>query len=161
VKKRYLIIDAYNVIHSMSDLRKALKQSLENACDRLTKKSMWVHDAEDINTILVFDSNKESLEALYPLGEKKTFEIIYAPARLSADGVIEQLLTRIFKPERVTVVSNDGMVCESARVNQANVLSAREFYEWSDTCKERLEHDAVNRRQAFEKEWKNTIEFDL
>ncbi len=158
--KRYLLIDAYNVIYAIEDLRRVLKRSLDSACDRLSERAMLIHDAEGIHTVLVLDSSNKSLEALYPLGETKTFELIYAPAHLSADGVIEQLLTRVAEPEHVTVVSNDGMIRESARVNKANIITAQEFCDWAHSCKKRLEGDTVHRRRAFEKEWRNTIEFD-
>lgn len=157
---RYLFVDAYNVIHAIEELRMALGKGLDSARDRLMEYALSIHDAELVQMVLVFDGNRKQLEVDYPL-KKKTFELVYAPARISADGVIEQLLTRVSKPENVTVVSNDGMVREATRVGSAATITAQEFCDWAISCKKRLERDAVQRNKAFEKEWKNNIDIKL
>ncbi|MGK0176928.1 MAG: putative RNA-binding protein with PIN domain [Lentimonas sp.] len=157
--KRYLFIDAYNVIHAVEDLRKALDKSLDSARDQLAERAVSIHDAEGIHTVLILDSSRQSLAVDHPYG-KKTFEFVYAPARLSADGVIEQLLTRVAEPANVTVASNDAMVCESARVNRAVAISANDLLDWICACERRLIQDAERRRKLNEKAWRNGIELD-
>lgn len=159
VKSRYLFVDAYNVIHAIEELREALSRSLDGAGDRLIERVMPIHDAEGIHVVLVFDSSSELLKVSHPLG-RKTFEVVYAPARITADGVIEQLLTRIAEPANVTVASNDSMVCESARVNGAIAISADDLFDWICICEKRLIQDAERRRKIDAKEWRNGIELD-
>ena len=157
--KRYLFIDAYNVIHATEDLRRILNTDLDSACNRLTERVTAIHDAETIHTVLVFDSRNESLEVDHPLG-KKTFECVYAPAGLSADGVIEQLVTRVAEPTHVTVASNDALVRESARASGAIAIGSKDLFDWIYACEQRLVQDAQRRSKTNEKEWRNGFEFD-
>ena len=159
MKKRYLFIDAYNVIHATKALRKTLDYSLDSARDQLAERVMSIHNADSVHTVLVLDSQRDSLEVSHPLG-KKTFELVYAPGWLSADGVIERLLTRISEPADVTVASNDAMVREAARVNGAVTISANELFDWVCACEKRLTRTAEQRCKANEKEWKNGIDLD-
>ena len=55
---------------------------------------------------LVLDSRKDKLEVEHPY-KVKTFEYLYAPATLTADGVIERMVARVKNPNDTTVVSND------------------------------------------------------
>ncbi len=157
--KRYLFIDAYNVIHAIGDLRKALGKSLDSARDQLAERVVSIHDAEGVHTVLILDSRSEALTIDHPFG-KKTFEFVYAPARLSADGVIERLLTRVAESANVTVASNDAMVRESARVNGAIAISANDLIDWICACEQRLIQDSERRRKLNEKKWKNGIDLD-
>lgn len=159
--KRYLLIDAYNVIYAVDELRRALtNDGAECARDKLAERAVSIHDAEGIHTVLILDSRSEALEVDYPFG-KKTFEFVYAPARLSADGVIERLVARVAEPARVTVASNDAMVRESARANGAIAISSQDLLVWVHACERRLIQDAERRRKANEKKWRNGIEFGL
>lgn len=160
VKKRYLFIDAFNVIHAVGDLRRALHKSLDNARDKLTERVASIHDAEGIHTVLIFDSRSDALEIEHPF-DKKTFECIYAPSKLTADGVIERLLTRVPKSARTTVASNDSMVRESARVNGAVAISADDLYSWVLACERRLVRDVERHRMLNSEEWNNGIELKL
>ena len=157
--KRYLFIDAYNVIHAIEDLRKALDKSLDSARDQLAERVVSIHDAEGVHTVLILDSSSEALTVDHPLG-KKTFEFVYAPARLSADGVIERLLTRVSEPGNITVASNDAMVRESARVSGAIAISANDLMDWICACERRLIRDSERRRRLNDRKWKNSIDLD-
>ena len=143
------------------DLCEALmNEGADCARDRLAERAVSIHDAEGVHTVLVLDSRNESLEIDHPFG-KKSFEFVYAPARLSADGVIERLVARIAEPSRVTVASNDAMVRESARVSGAIAISASDLYDWIGACERQLIQDAERRRKTNEKEWRNGIDFDF
>ena len=154
---RYLFIDAYNVIHAVADLRRALNKDLDSARNLLAEKVVSIHDTEGVHTILVLDSHRKSLEVEHPFG-KKSFEFVYAPARLTADGVIEQLLTRVKDPSNVTVASNDAMVRECTRVNRAISITSQELFEWASVCDQRLLRDVEQRRQANKIEWRNRMD---
>jgi predicted RNA-binding protein with PIN domain len=153
-EERYLLIDAYNVIYATDELREVLRGNLDAARDRLTEMVASIHDAEGVRTALVLDSRNTSLEVDHPFG-KKTFEWIYAPAGLSADGVIERIVARVSNPARVTVVSQDNMVRESMAMN------AEELFAWARACDARLIQDAQRRRKANACEWKNGLDIDL
>ena len=157
---RYLLIDAYNVICATGELRDALRDNIDSARDRLTEMVSSIHDAEGIRTALILDSRNDSLEVDHPFG-KKTFEYIYAPAALTADGVIERIVARVSNPAGVTVVSNDNMVRESTRANGAIALTPEELFEWARACDARLIQDAQRRRKENARKWKHGFDIDL
>ena len=154
---RSLLVDAYNVICATDSLRATMQGSLDAARDQLAEIVRSIHDAEGLYVALVLDSRNESLEVERPYG-KKTFEFVYAPADVSADGVIERLVARIEKPSEVTVVSNDRMVRESSRANGAFALRPEELFEWARGCESRLLQDARRRNAANAKDFRNGLD---
>jgi len=114
----YLLIDAYNVICATDSLREVMQGNLDAARDQLAEAARSIHDAEGVHVALVLDSRQDGLQVEHPY-KVKTFEYVYAPADVSADGVIERMLARIPNPGDTSVVSNDRMVRESARANGA------------------------------------------
>lgn len=154
---RYLLIDAYNVIHATDCLREAMRGHLDAARDQLAETVRSIHDAEGIRVALVLDSQNSRLEVEHPY-KVKTFEYVYAPVDVSADGVIERIVARAGEPREVTVVSNDRMVRESARANGAMALRPDELFEWAQGCENRLAQDARRRNAANAKEFRNGLD---
>ncbi|MEM7791795.1 MAG: NYN domain-containing protein [Verrucomicrobiota bacterium] len=159
-ESRYLLIDAYNVIFATSALRTYLSTSLEAARDQLAELVRVIHDAEAVRIAVVLDSRSDQLEVEHPYGVK-TFEYLYAPAELSADGVIERILRRASEPGSMTVVSNDNLVREATRASGALAIRPEELFEWSAACEKRLQQDALRRNQANAKEFQNGLDLDL
>lgn len=159
-ESRYLLIDAYNVIFATSALRTYLSTSLEAARDQLAELVRVIHDAEAVRIAVVLDSRSDQLEVEHPYGVK-TFEYLYAPAELSADGVIERILRRASEPGSMTVVSNDNLVREATRASGALAIRPEELFEWSAACEKRLQQDALRRNQANAREFQNGLDLDL
>lgn len=157
---RYLLIDAYNVICATEALRETLKENLDAARDELAGIVLSIHDAEGVRVALILDSRNDLLEVEHPF-KKKTFEYLYAPAALTADGVIERILRRVKKPSDVSVVSNDNLVREATRSVGAIALRPEELFEWASACEARLIQDAARRRKANAQEWHNGLNIDL
>ena len=153
----YLFIDAYNVIYATNTLHKVMLGSLDAARDQLAEAVRSIHDAEGLHVVLVMDSRQDSLQVEHPY-KVKTFEFVYAPADVSADGVIERMVARVEKSVDVTVVSNDLMVRESVRANGALALRPEGLLEWARACKMRLLRDAHRRKDINEKEFRNIID---
>ena len=158
--QRYLLIDAYNVICATDALREAMKQNLDSARDLLADQVRSIHDAENLHLAIVLDSKNDRLEVEHPFGEK-SFEFVYAPAAVSADGVIERMVARIKKSGEATVVSNDRMVRESARANGAFALTPEELFQWAHACEQRLMQDVQRRQSANAKSFRNGIDLEL
>lgn len=157
---RYLLIDAYNVICATDRLRDQLADNMDGVRDQLAEEVRAIHDAEAVRVALVLDSPNDQLQVEHPFGAK-TFEYIYAPASLSADGVIERIIQRVSKPEHVSVVSNDNLVREATRARGAMALRPEELFEWALACERRLTVDASRRNKANAKDFKNGLEIDL
>ena len=154
---RYLLIDAYNVICATEHLRQAMDQNMDCARDRLAECARSIHDAEGVRVALILDSRHDRLQVEHPFG-KETFEYLYAPAALTADGVIERILRRVKNPGNISVVSNDNMVREATRSSGAIALRPEELFAWARACETRLFQDAVRRRNANAREWRNGID---
>ncbi|WP_269522345.1 NYN domain-containing protein [Coraliomargarita parva] len=158
--ERYLLIDAYNVICATAELREQMHGQLDTVRDLLAERVRSIHDAEGIRVALILDSRNDRLEVEYPYG-KKTFEYLYAPAALTADGVIERIVRRAPDPGDVTVVSNDNLVREAVRSSGAIALRPEELYEWTDACERKLVQDAARRNRDNASQFKNSLEIDL
>lgn len=156
----YLLIDAHNVICATEELRVLLGQSQDMARDRLAASALAIHDAEGLRVALVLDSRNSRLEVAHPF-QKKTFEYLYAPADLTADGVIERILRRASEPAGMTVVSNDNHVREATRSSGAMALRPEEFFEWAVACEKRLESDALRRNAANAQSFRNGLDFEV
>lgn len=157
---RYLLIDAHNVICADEALRERLHRDQDGARDRLAAEALAVHDAEGVRVALILDSRNHRLEVLHPFG-KKTFEYLYAPADLTADGVIERILRRSPTPETMTVVSNDNYVREATRAVGGMALRPQEFFDWAAACARRLSEDARRRQAESEQSFRNGLDIPL
>lgn len=158
--ERYLLIDAYNVICSDALLSDALRQNMDSARDQLAERVVAIHDAEAIRVALILDSQNDQLHVQHPY-KKKTFEYIYAPAAISADGIIERIVHQVDRPELVSVVSNDNLVREATRAMQAVALRPDDLFEWSAGCERRLIQSAKRRNQQNARDFRNGIEIDI
>ena len=118
----YLLIDAYNVICA-TDRQELLEQSMDAARDQLADEALLIHDAGGVRVALILDSPKDRLEVQHPF-QRDTFEYLYAPAALSADGVIERIIVRASRADLVSVVSNDNLIREATRAQGALALAA-------------------------------------
>ena len=156
----HLFIDAYNVICANDSLYQVMQGSLDAARDQLAELVRSIHDAEGLHVVLVLDSRQDSLQVEHPY-KVKTFEFVYAPADVSADGVIERMVASVEKSVDTTVVSNDRMVRESVRANGALTLRPEALLEWARACEMRLLHEAHRRRNVNEKNFRNSIDLEL
>lgn len=157
LKERYLLIDAYNVIHAIPRLRNHLASGPDAARDSLAESVRSIHDTEGVRTALVLDGRGERIEVEHPYGVN-TFEYLYAPATLTADGAIEQMAARAGSDVEISVASEDRMVRESVRASGANTISAIELMDWAEACERRLAMDAARRRKQNETSWRNGID---
>lgn len=107
MKKRILIVDAYNMIGNWPQLDKLKKADrLEDARDQLLKVLSNYRKQMDMEIIVVFD-------AMYVPGLSKNYQqydltIIWTDEGQTADSYIESLAGRLFSPlTQVTVATSD------------------------------------------------------
>lgn len=142
---RHLLIDGYNAIHALEAFRPYLPRSLDLACSRLVEQVRVIHDVEALRTTVVFDGRGRQLEIERP-GGVMTFSVIYSPADVSADGIIEQIVRRSECPPEVTVVSRDNLVAESTRAAGAVCIPPDELLHWMGRCAARQAASLQKRR---------------
>ena len=114
-----IIIDAYNLIHRSSDLRKLLKNNLESAREQLLHKLIAFKENKKINITVVFDGNMVS----QPSNVKQAgMNIHYSVPPKNADDIIKILLKKKSNHRNITVISSDNEVAGFARTCQANTM---------------------------------------
>ena len=158
--ERLIIIDGYNVIYASDALKLYMPDNKERAREALSEFVKAIHSIESVRMVIVFDSSNQNLEVEYPFGDK-SFEYIYAPASLTADGVIERLLVRAKNKESVTVVSNDNLVREAARANGTLVIRPDDLFDWVAVCNDRLMQISRRQKEHTETPFGNRIDIDL
>jgi len=151
--RAHLLIDGYNLIHQLPELASLFAESREAAVDALVRMARTIHDGENIRVTVVFDGSSRHLQVETPCG-RDTFSVVYAPAHLTADGVLEQMLARSSHPERFTVASRDNMIREVAASRGAFLLSGEQLSAWVDRCERGVRDKLGSRPQA---SWGNRL----
>ena len=158
--KRYILLDGYNIIYASDALKHLMPNNKSRARETLAEMVQSIHSVEDVHIIIVFDSSKKVIEVEYPFRDK-TFEFVFAPKSLTADGVIERILVRIKNKELVSVVSNDNLVREATRSNGAAALRPQDLFDWIKSSNKRLGEIRNIHSSTDSKPLENRINIDL
>ena len=157
--ERTLIVDAYNVIYASDLLKHFMPKNKVRARESLAEKIKAIHSLESVRIMLVFDSSNERVEIEHPFGDR-SFEFVFAPKSLTADGVIERILVRMRGGEQITVISNDNLVREATRSNGSVALRPQDLFDWIESSEKRLIELQRNRNQRKNPTLENRIEID-
>lgn len=150
---QHLLIDGYNVLHQWPEYRRLLKGGIVAAVERLIEDVRPIHDMDVVRVTLVFDGRGATVEVERPSGQP-TFSVLYAPADVTADGLIEQLVARAADPKLCTVVSRDNLVGESIRASGAVLMTVDWLFDWVERCEKRLDGQVRARRSIDREQWK-------
>ena len=121
-------IDGYNVLHAHPDLRSLANADLESAREALTDEVAAFCAATGKRAVLVFDgTGPHQPERAGDNRGAAGLEVIYAPARLSADAVIERRIYREAHRMEAIVITDDHGVRDLCRGMGALVMNARNF----------------------------------
>ncbi|HDL18256.1 MAG TPA: hypothetical protein ENH29_04295 [Bacteroidetes bacterium] len=121
-----IIIDAYNLIHRVGDLRIHLQQNLENARERLLQKLIVFRQNKKIKITVVFDGDQVGQPSSVT---RNGLQIYYSIPPRNADETIKILLRKRKNPRNITVVSSDNEILNFARTNRAITMRSEEFYQ--------------------------------
>lgn len=153
---QHLLIDGYNVLHQWPPYRQLLKAAVVAASDRLIEEVRPIHDMDRVRVTIVFDGSGTQTQIERPSGEQ-TFSVLYAPAEVTADGLIEQLVARAQLPYHCTVVSRDNLVAESIRASGAVLMTVDWLFDWVERCQSRMDSEAGRRQRAQRQDWKAAV----
>ncbi len=126
IRKRYLIVDGYNIIFAWDELKALAKDDISAARARLTDILANYRGFRECELVLVFDAYKVS-------GHPSTREeyhginVVYTQERESADAYIEKLVHEIGKNYQVCVVTSDNMIQVAALRLGVMRMSANEL----------------------------------
>ena len=120
----WLIIDGYNVLHQADDLKKLIRTDLQAARQRLVRQVENTAHRMAPQTTIVFDGREAGGDASLT---STHLEVCFSPGNLSADTVIERLVTKFSAPEKILVVTSDHAEHATVSSAGAQVMSAQEF----------------------------------
>ena len=125
-RKKWVIVDGYNVIFAWDDLKSLAETDLAGARERLMQILCNYSAFTKNNVVLVFDAYKVPGNR----GERFDFHnihVVYTKERELGDVYIEKLVSEIGKNEQVRVISSDGLIQLSAVRFGVLRASAAEF----------------------------------
>ena len=127
-KKKYLIVDGYNIVHAWTDLKALVEDNLEGARMKLLDILCNYQAYVKCELIVVFDAYKVKGN-LGEMFDYHNIHVVYTKEAETADAYIEKLTHKISKDYYVTVATSDGLVQLITRGQNCVVMSARELEE--------------------------------
>ncbi len=129
MQTEWLIVDGYNVLHQVDDLAELLRTDLMAARHRLVRMIGNTAHRLAPQTTIVFDGreagNDDALTSPH-------LEVFFSPGNLSADTIIERLVSRFDRPEKILVVTSDHAEHATVSSAGAQVMSSQEFINQCD-----------------------------
>lgn len=125
MKPDWLIIDGYNLLHQVEELAKLVETDLMTARQRLVRLAENTAHRMAPQTTIVFDGQDEGQDAALTA---RHLEVFFSPGNLSADTVIERLVSKYDRPEKILVVTSDRAEHATVSSAGAQVMSSQEFF---------------------------------
>lgn len=152
--QRHLLVDGYNVLHQWSRGKVLLRRGqLAAAREYLAAETRILHDREGWRVTLVFDGKGNEPEVERPF-QDLTFSFLYSPSSLSADAVIEQLVTGSADPSLCLVVTMDSLERETLQVAGASVITPDDLASWVRQAEGRLAGELQDRQRKSNEWWR-------
>jgi len=122
------ILDGYNVIYAVPELKKKLDQSLEAARDGLLGCCAGLSGRRgDIQRIyVVFDGNEDFAHLSNCRHDR--ISVLFTRQKEEADDRILELIRKDTGRHSFIIVSNDNYVFNNSKAHGAKVISVSEFY---------------------------------
>lgn len=118
-----LIIDGYNLMHQDAALD-GRREDLPTARQRLVRRIEQAAAGMAAKITVVFDGHEGGRDVAL---DAPNLEVLFSPSNRTADGVIEQMVHDAPQPDRILVVTSDGIEQRLVSVFGASVISCREF----------------------------------
>jgi predicted RNA-binding protein with PIN domain len=138
-----IIIDAYNLMHKVSELQLLLKQSQDTCVDSVTAKLHGHFFGKGVKVVLVFDGfgkNKHDQNIDVKFSKTNT-----GPDYGTADALIKHLVEKSRNPKLVKVVSSDRDITFFAKECGAKIQTAEAF--WGEVKERRTERNEAYREE--------------
>ena len=136
-RKKYLIIDGYNVIFAWDDLKRLAQLDLDLARETLIHVLSDYAAFVETELVLVFDAYRVSGNAGSRHDHNK-IHIVYTKEHETGDAYIEKLVSEIGKNYNVRVVTSDNLIQLSAVRFGVLRMSAKEFEQDVDSVHEKI-----------------------
>lgn len=126
-RKKYLLVDGYNIIFAWEELRELAKINIDGARGRLMDILSNYQGIRKCTLILVFDAYK--VEG-FPgeIQQYHNIHVVYTKEAETADQYIEKVAHEIGRKYEVTVATSDGTEQVIIRGQGCHLLSAKELH---------------------------------
>lgn len=138
------LIDGYNVIHKMPQLKPLLRDNFEGARDAFIERVARFCVSDACRVRIVFDGRGRRAESVPTTPRMAGLEVVYSSARQSADAYIERAVYMDPEKRHIVVVSGDTGIREICRNLGAMVMGPDNFLatmrEAAGAARDVLEH---------------------
>lgn len=125
-KKKYLLVDGYNVVHAWKELSDIAERDINAAAGRLMDIVSNYSGITGNNAILVFDAYKVLAHNAEEL-DYANIKVVYTKTAETADRYIERYAHENGKKYEITVITSDGVEQVIIRGEGCNLMSSRDF----------------------------------
>lgn len=130
-----IIIDAYNLMHKVAELKILLQQSQDICVDTMVSKFKSHYFGRGVKCVLVFDGfGKNKHDGNIDVKFAKTG---VGPDYGHADALIKHLIEKSRNPKLLKVVSSDRDVVSFAKECGSRILSSESF--WGEVKERRID----------------------
>lgn len=140
--RSHLLVDGANVLHAWGARRPAGGAGWEAARSRLVQRVAAIGDAEGARVTIVFDGRGPELVVEEPAGMSGV-GVVYAPAGVTADDVIERLVGRAEKAAGCVVATADRGIIETVVAAGGRAMLPADLLAWIERA------EAVSTRRAW------------
>jgi predicted RNA-binding protein with PIN domain len=156
VRKQYLLVDGYNVVHAWPQTRALLPRDIDAAAELLVERLAVLHDPERFEVTVVFDGKSDRTEIVSD-GSGSIPGVIYAKSGRSADAVIEEIVAKAPDPSAFTVVSRDNALGTSTFSSGAQVIGPDALLDMVRRERRSIAADSAVRKSDADKKFGNRI----
>ena len=152
-----IVIDAYNLMHKVSELRLLLSQSQDICVDTMIAKLRSHYFGKGIKCILVFDGfgmNRHESNISVKFSKTQV-----GPDYGHADALIKHLVEKSKNPKLIKVVSSDREIVSFAKECGSRILTSESF--WGEVKEKRIERIEAARESKEKPEVVTKGEFDF
>ena len=154
--ERHLLIDGHNVLHAWEDSRVLMRTSAESARAHVISAGILIHDFENIRVSIVFDGKGDEIGIEHP-GRDAGCSVLYAPASMTADDLIEQMVGTSDRSQDFVVATGDRMERETVQALGAECVSPAFLEEWVVRCRDRQSAAVIRRSRIQDQGWQNSL----
>ncbi|MDZ4860549.1 MAG: NYN domain-containing protein [Candidatus Hydrogenedentes bacterium] len=148
-------IDGYNVIYQCPRLLQLTRTDFESARDALVERVSRYSGTTGEPATIVFDGRGQNAQQHAPSPGAPGLEVIYSPAHLTADAVIERYVYSAANRREIVVVTGDRGIRDLCRGLGSLVMSPEHFL---TIVEETLTNSTSHMRANYEKFSTNFLE---
>ena len=142
--QEHLMVDGNNALHAIPELATELSRDRNQARESLLRLLEPLQSGGNVMLTVVFDG-RGGRSCIAKHRNIEEFTVIYSSSVQGADGVIERMLMAAKSPERIVVVTNDGLIRNCAYESGASAMRVEEMIKRLDRTIEQTSQRIRNR----------------